>query len=413
MTIETWRSWLEANPVLGPWVLLGVAVILNGVALLVARNIVARTFISLTQRSKNQYDDLLVRHIHPYRLAWLAPLLLTYYLVTWVPEWTAPVQTLLLTGVVWLVVLTIAGVLTAANKIYEASSAYRGVSIQGYLDLGKLLIIAVGIILTISQLTGKSPVVLLSGIGAITAILLIIFHDTLLSFVANLQIQSHDLLREGDWIEMQAYDADGVVLNIALHTIKVQNWDNTITVIPTYKLMDTPYRNWRGMAESGGRRIKRALYIDLNSVTFCDQTMIVRFNRIGLVRDYIERHTKDASESGAERSCTPYVCEEHQLTNVGIFRAYMMQYLKSRPDLHQERADLVLLVRELDPGPTGLPLEVYAFTRTVAWEEYEAIQADIFEHLVAAAPQFGLRVFQQPTGTDFRVLAEPAVSSDL
>lgn len=414
MTIETLRSWLAANPVLGPWGLLGAAFVLNGVAWLVARNVVARAFVSLTQHSKNQYDDMLVRHIHPYRLAWLAPLLLTYYLVTWVPEWTAPVQTLMLTGVVWLVVLTIAGVLTAVNRIYEASSAYQGVSIQGYLDLGKLLIIAVGIILTISQLTGKSPLVLLSGIGAITAILLIIFHDTLLSFVANLQIQSHDLVREGDWIEMPAYDADGVVLNIALHTIKVQNWDNSITVIPTYKLTDTPYRNWRGMSESGGRRIKRALYIDLNSVAFCDQPMVERFSRIGLVRGYIERHMNKLAESnGAERSCTPYVCEEHQLTNVGVFRAYMMQYLKSRPDLHQERADLVLLVRELDPGPTGLPLEVYAFTRTVAWEEYEAIQADIFEHLVAAAPQFGLRVFQQPTGTDFRVLADPVESSNL
>lgn len=303
MTTETLQNWIEANPVIAPWVVLGAALLLNGAALLIARNILARGLIALSQRSKNQVDDMLVRYMHPYRIAWIAPLLLTYYLATWLPAWTATLQMLMLTGVVWLIVLAFSGLLTAINQIYEAGPHFRGVSIQGYLDLGKLLIIAIGIILTISQITGKSPVVLLSGIGAVTAILLLIFHDTLLSFVASLQIQSHDLVREGDWIEMEAYDADGVVQNIALHTVKVQNWDNTITVVPTHKLMDTPYRNWRGMAESGGRRIKRALYVDLNTVAFCTPEMIQRFRQVGLIQDYLERHLNNATGDGNSERC--------------------------------------------------------------------------------------------------------------
>ncbi|MCU0521949.1 MAG: mechanosensitive ion channel family protein [Anaerolineae bacterium] len=405
MTIEGVGLWLEANPGLAPWVLVGVALALNAAVLLVARNLIARGLVYLTQRSKTKVDDILVRHMRPYRFAWLAPLLLTYYIATWVPAWTSALQALMLIAILWLVVVTFLGLFSAINVIYESGSAYRGVSIQSYLDLGKLLTIVVGVILTASQITGKSPVVLLSGLGAITALLVLIFHDTLLSFVASLQIQSHDLVREGDWIEMPAYEADGIIANVALHTVKVQNWDNTITVVPTHKLLDTPYRNWRGMTESGGRRIKRAIHVDLSSVAFCDSEMIERYRGIGLIRDYVEQRIASvAAGGGRDQACFGDVCAEHELTNVGAFRAYMTAYLRSRADVHQE-GDMMILVRQLDPGPMGLPLEVYAFTKTTQWAQYEAIQAEIFEHLVAAAPAFGLRVFQQPTGTDFRALA--------
>ncbi len=408
MTIERIARWLEGNPVLAPWVLVGVALVLNAVVLLVARNLIARGLVYLAQRSKTRVDDILVKHMRPYRFAWLAPLLLTYYLATWVPQWTETAQTLVLIAILWLVVVTFLGLFTAINVIYESGSSYRGVSIQSYLDLGKLLTIVVGVILSAAQITGKSPIVLLSGLGAITAVLVLIFHDTLLSFVASLQIQSHDLVREGDWIEMSAYEADGIVTNVALHTIKVQNWDNTITVVPTHKLLDTPYRNWRGMTESGGRRIKRALHVDLTSIAFCDSEMIERFRNIGLIQDYVEQRIANVvARGGRDEACTRDVCAEHELTNVGVFRAYISAYLKSRADVHQE-GDMAFLIRQLDPGPMGLPLEVYAFTKTTTWGSYEAIQAEIFEHLVAAAPAFGLRVFQQPTGTDFRVLAAVA-----
>ena len=405
MTIEGIGVWLEANPGPAPWVLVGVALVLNAAVLLVARNLIARGLVYLAQRSQTKVDDILVRHMRPYRFAWLAPLLLSYYLGTWAPAWTGTLRTLMLTAILWLVVVTFLGLFTAINVIYEGGSTYRGVSIQSYLDLGKMLTIVVGVILTASQITGQSPVVLLSGLGAITALLVLVFHDTLLSFVASLQIQSHDLVREGDWIEMPAYEADGIVANVALHTVKVRNWDNTTTVVPTHKLLDTPYRNWRGMTESGGRRIKRAIHVDLNSVTFCDSGMVDRYRKIGLIRDYVEERVAGvAAGGGRDEACTGDVCVEHELTNVGIFRAYVAAYLRSRADLHQD-GDMMILVRQLDPGPMGLPLEVYAFTKTTQWAEYEAIQAEIFEHLVAAAPSFGLRVFQQPTGTDFRALA--------
>ncbi len=403
MIFESLDLWLTSNPAFAPWVLLAVAAALNALAFVIARNFIARGLVYLTERSTTQVDDILVRYMRPYRFAWLAPLLLSYYLATWMPEGTGWLQSLILVGILWLVVITFIGLFTAINVIYESSSTYRGISIQSYLDLGKLLTIAVGVILAAAQITGKSPIVLLSGLGAVTAVLVLIFHDTLLSFVASLQIQSHDLVREGDWIEMPAYEADGVVMNVALHTVKVQNWDNTITVVPTHKLLDTPYRNWRGMTESGGRRIKRAIYVDLNSVAFCDAGMITRFRQIGLIQDVIEERLAKVAPGGRDEACTRDVCAEHELTNVGVFRAYMAAYLKSRADLHQEEP-MPLLVRQLDPGPSGLPLEVYAFTRTTAWDAYEAIQADIFEHLVAAAPAFGLKVFQQPTGTDFRAL---------
>lgn len=403
MSIEAIQAWLDANPTWAPWALVGILLVLDAALFFVVRNLLARGLIYLTRRSKSKIDDIIVQHMRPYRFAWIAPLLLTYYLATWFPSAVGFLRDVMLLGVLWLTVITLNGMFTAINVIYEAGDAYQGISIQGYLDLGKLLVLTVGVILTVARITDQSPIALLSGLGAIMAILVLIFHDTLLSFVASLQIQSQDLVREGDWIEMPAYDADGDIVNIALHTIKVRNWNNTITVIPTHKLLNTPYRNWRGMTESGGRRIKRALYVDINSVRFCDKPLLDRLRSISLVSDYLSAHLDGAVLSDDDGiDCDRDICAEHELTNVGVFRVYMTAYLKQRDDLHQD--GMTLLVRQLDPGPKGLPLEVYAFTITTAWEAYEAIQAEIFEHLVAAAPAFDLKVFQEPTGTDFRAV---------
>ncbi len=404
MTTEDIQALLDLDPTLMPWLLGGALVILSVAVFLIARYFIARGLVYLSTRTENRYDDIVVEKLHPYRFAWIAPLLMIYYFAGLLPVGTEFIQRAVLLLILWLVVFTINSLLSAANAIYEASHFYRGVSIEGYLDLGQVALIVCAMILTASQFTGQSPVVLLSGLGVVMALLVLVFRDTILSFVASLQINSNDLVREGDWIEMPSYGADGSVMNISLHTVKVQNWDKTMTVIPTYKLLDTPYKNWRAMEESGGRRIKRALYIDLNSIKFSDDEMLHRFRKIDLVRDYLETKLAEFGPMDTARGSPKTAHNRPQLTNMEVFQAYVTNYLKGRPDLHQE--GMTLLVRQLAPGPTGLPLEIYVFTKTVEWAQYEAIQAEILDHLVGAMPQFDLRVFQQPTGADFRALVE-------
>jgi miniconductance mechanosensitive channel len=406
MTFEMFQAWMAQNPGLAPWALGGGVVILSLVVLVIARYFIARGLTYLARRTESKYDDIVVEELQPFRFAWIAPLLGIYYFASLLPETATLVSQVVLFLILWLVVITCIALLNALNAIYQVSDLYRGHSIQGYLDLGKILLILVGLILTVSLFTGQSPLVLLSGLGAVMAILLLVFRDTLLSFVASVQIQSHDLIKEGDWLEVPSYGADGDVVNMTLHTVRVQNWDKTFTVIPTHKLMETPYKNWRGMQESGGRRIKRALHIDLNSIQFCDQEMVERFKKIDLVKDYMEAKLADIEQWNTGRDVSvENPLNRRQLTNLGSFRAYIEAYLRNHDLIHKER--MTFMVRQLAPGPTGLPLEIYVFTKTVLWTEYEAIQADIFDHLVVAAPQFDLRVFQEPTGMDYWALPAP------
>ncbi len=396
-------AWLNLAALPG-YLQLIIAIASSILAFLIARGLVARGLVYFAKRTKNQIDDMLVKYMRPYRFAWIAPLLVLYAFTALMPEGTNLIKQILLFFILWVSLITINSLFDAVNAIYEASSIYHGESIQGYLDLAKVFLVISGLIMTGSLFTGQSPVVLLSGVGAMMALVLLIFRDTLLSFVASMQINSHDLVKEGDWIEMPAYEADGDVINIALHTVKVQNWNKTFTVIPTHKFHDTPYRNWRGMTESGGRRIKRALYIDLNSVKFCTRSTIARMRNNDLVRNYIDTTLAECQQENENQDAGDVNLDiEQQLTNVGVFRAYMTEYLRRHPDLHHEK--MTLLVRQLPPGPNGLPLEVYVFTKTTSWEDYENIQADIFEHFIAALPDFKLQIFQQPTGVDFRALS--------
>lgn len=278
-------------------------------------------------------------------------------------------------------------------------------SIKSYVQLAKLAVALLGTIVIIAALLDRSPLILLSGLGAMSAVLLLVFKDTLLSFTAGLQLASNDMLRVGDWIEMPQVGADGFVIDIALHTVKVQNWDKTITTIPTWRLMAESYRNWRGMFSSGGRRIKRSLLIDMNSVRFLEPEDIDNLRSIALIRPYMEDKLRSVAETNSalaaqlgELAKDP--ANQRRLTNLGTFRAYVSEYLKRHPAIHQ---DMILMVRTMEPTSQGIPLELYCFTATTAWVEYEAAQSDIFDHLLAILPEFGLRPYQQPSGHDLQV----------
>ena len=298
MTIEVVQIWIDQNPTLAPWVVVAAVIIFSVICYLIARNLIARGMVTLSHRTESNYDDIIVDSLRPFRFAWIAPLLIIYVFAGLLPEELALIRQVVLFLILWLSLLTLGSLLNAVNAIYEASPLYHGEPIQGWLDLGKVLLAVVGVILSISMFTGQSPFVLLGGLGAIMAVLLLIFRDTILSFVASVQIQANDLLLEGDALEVPSYEADGSVANISLYSVEVQNWDKSITMIPTYKLVEVPYKNWRGMIESGARRIKRSIYVDQHSVHFCTPEMLESLRRIDLVREYLETELSELLGDG-------------------------------------------------------------------------------------------------------------------
>jgi miniconductance mechanosensitive channel len=379
------------------------AVVFLALILLAARNIIARGILAISKRTKTTVDDILVKHIKPLRTAWIAPAIALYLAANQFPSYQQYIEMGALFVILWLGTITVSSLLNAANEIYESRPNYKGVSIQGYLEIVRILLFLVAVILSVSLFSGESPVVLLTGLGALTAVLLLVFQNTILALVASVQINSMDLINEGDWIEVPEFGADGDVVDISLHTIKVQNFDMTFAVIPTHKIMETAYRNWRGMQEAGGRRIERSILIDMTSMRFCDEDMLQRLSKIDLICGYASERMqmiKDYQTAHADHYDSPL--DGPQVTNTEIFRHYIEAYLRNRDDIHQD--GLPFLVRNLEPTQTGLPIELYLFTKTTVWEEYEAIQSEIFDHLLAAANHFGLHVFQEPTGMDFRLL---------
>ncbi|MFV0453734.1 MAG: mechanosensitive ion channel family protein [Pseudomonas sp.] len=302
------------------------------------------------------------------------------------------------------VALALAAVLDIINLLYQRRPDAHLYPIKGYLQVVQIVLYAIAAILIIATLIDRSPLILLSGLGAMAAVLMLIFQDTLLSLVASVQITSNDLIRVGDWVEMPQLNADGDVIDIALHTVKVQNWDKTITSIPTKRFISDSFKNWRGMQESGGRRIKRSLFLDQQSMHFLSEEECKRLHRFSLLEDYLDEKQRDIdawnarlAERGQESVNT------RRITNIGTFRAYVERYVRSHPGIHQ---NMTFIVRQLAPTADGLPLEIYCFTNTVNWVPYEAIQSDIFDHLLSILPEFGLRVFQHPSGADMRGWSE-------
>ena len=403
-TLERMSEALAARPALAAAVGLSLVLLAAALALLVTRRILLRLATRLIRATRLRWDDSLLEHHVLHRAAWLAPLFVVYAAMPAVPHLPTTVEDLVqrvvLAGLALVVLLTISALLSAVGDVYGTLPMARDRPIKGYLQIVKIFLAVLGGVLIVSILLDRSPVVLLTGIGALTAVLLLIFRDTILSFVASLQLASNDMVRIGDWIEMPKHGADGDVVDIALHTVKVQNWDKTITTIPTYKLIEDSFKNWRGMAESGGRRIKRALHIDMSSVRFLDEADLERFSRFLLLADYVAEKRRELEEHNRAHlpAGSDLVANARRLTNLGTFRAYAHAYLRQHPKVHT--AGMTFLVRQLAPGPDGLPLEIYVFSRDQSWVGYEGVQADVFDHLLAILPQFGLRVFQNPTGHD-------------
>ncbi|MCB1664935.1 MAG: mechanosensitive ion channel [Pseudomonadales bacterium] len=302
--------------------------------------------------------------------------------------------------IVLVIALAINSVLSLVNTLYQRrDDAYRR-PVKGYVQVVQIVVYLVAAILIVAALIDRSPLILLSGLGAMAAVLILVFQDTLLSLVASVQITSNDIVRVGDWVEMPGLNADGDVIDIALHTIKIQNWDKTITTIPTKRFISDPFKNWRGMKESGGRRIKRALLLDQTSVHFLTEDEISRLHRFLLIDDYLTEKESEIAQWNRElKERSEEAVNTRRITNIGTFRAYVERYLRKHPRLNQ---DMTLLVRQLSITSDGLPLEVYCFTNTTVWADYESIQSDIFDHLLAILPEFGLRVFQHPSGNDMR-----------
>ena len=360
----------------------------------------------LAGRTSQQWDDIILEHGALDRLVQAVPALMVYFGIGYVPGLGESLaQIVANVAMAWMalaVTLAAGALLGAGSAIYETWPVARDRPIKGFVQVAQIAVYILGAVFVISALMARSPVVLLTGFGAMTAILLLVFRDTILSLVASVQLTTLDMVRVGDWIEMPQYDADGDVVDIALHTIRVQNWDKTITTIPTHKLISESFRNWRGMQDSGGRRIKRSINIDAGSVRFLTDEEVEKFTRFTLLREYIHRKRDElAAYNAALDDPETANVNLRRLTNLGTFRAYLWNYLQNHPQIHR---GMTLLVRQLQPGEKGIPIEIYCFTSTTEWAAYEGIQADIFDHVLAQCREFGLSVFQAPSGTDVAAL---------
>ncbi|MEZ7981082.1 MAG: mechanosensitive ion channel family protein [Myxococcota bacterium] len=369
----------------------------------VVRFSLVRGLQHLVKNSKSQWDDELVAAGVFGRISHVAPAFVVYYGMTFFPELpeavTDGIRRVAVAVMLMVGALSISSVLTATEAIYNSHPEYRERPIKGYLQVVSILVYSMAGLLILAALMNRSPWIFVSGIGAMTAVLLLVFRDTILSLVASIQIASNDMIRVGDWIEMPDLGADGDVMEVALHTVKVQNWDKTITTIPTHRLISDSFKNWRGMSMSGGRRIKRSVSIDLQSVRFLSEEEIERFADWSLLSGYIASKRSELADANAAPGVNPQVQSDlRRLTNLGTLRAWIWELLRNHPNVHQ--AGHTLLVRQLSSGPQGVPIEIYCFSNDTDWVAYEAIQSDLFDRILAIVPEFGLRVFQEPSGAD-------------
>jgi miniconductance mechanosensitive channel len=378
------------------YILLGITLLLSFFSYIVIRYVVLNAISRLFEKTSTKLDDILIETGFLNRISYIVPLFILYNLFnSFIGDYLI-INRLLLSLIAIVIILSFNSLLNVFSDIYNRSKYSNNINLKSYFQILRLIINLLSIIIVFSIISGQSPLYLLSGLGALTAVLMLIFKDTILSFVSSIQINSNDLFKIGDWVEAPQFDADGDVIDIALHTIKIQNWDKTISIIPTHKLIDSSFKNWRGMSESGGRRIKRSINIDMNSIKFCNDELINSFKSITIISEYIDKKLSNLREHNASIN-KESIINGRALTNIGTYRAYIKAYLKNNKDIHK---DMTFLVRQLSPTSNGLPLQIYVFSNNTNWIDYEEIQSDIFDHLISALDQFDLKIYQQPSGND-------------
>jgi miniconductance mechanosensitive channel len=370
----------------------------------VLKNYLLKLIRRVTEKTSNTWDDKLMKSRMFQRLLRLIPL--TFILVGL--DRIAPGQLILLKRMVFALIIligarTVEAFLNAVSDVYHSAMDEHRKPIRPLFQALLIGIYLLAGIFMISVLINKEPWGLFGLMGGMTAVTMLVFKDSILGFVAGIQLGANDMIREGDWIEMPKYGANGDVIEVTVNTVKVRNWDKTISTIPTYALISDSFKNWRGMSESGGRRIKRSISIDMNTVKFADEQLLLKFQSMELLKEYVPQTQEAINAANAERNIdlSATVVNGRRQTNLGIFRAYLVHYLRDNPKIHK---DMTFLVRHLQPTPQGLPIEIYVFSADQNWAAYEGIQADIFDHILAALPEFELRVFQDPSGRDFAAL---------
>lgn len=377
-------------------------------AQIITRIILVRLAHQYFKKTKTLWDDFLIKHRVLGTLAHLPSAFIIYQAYNFSGQETLTAFLYGFVRIYSIIILTITAIraLNVISDMYQTTLYASIRPIKGYIQLIQILISFLTVIFIIAVLVNKSPLGLLAGLGAMAAVLLLIFRDTILGFVASIQLSFNQMVKIGDWIEMPGHNADGTVFEINLTTVKVQNWDKTITTIPTYALVSESFTNWSGMEESGGRRIKRSINIDMNTVRFCDKQLLEKLSHFYLLKDYITKKEQDIAVYNKKLQVKEGdIFNGRRQTNLGVFRHYLEAYLRENPNIHKE---MTFLVRHLQPNEKGLPIEIYVFSKDQRWANYEGIQADIMDHILAILPEFGLKIFQNPSGNDLsRFLSKP------
>lgn len=397
---------LENAGILTRSILIVLAIISSIIANIIAKRIVVNVVDRIIARTKSQWDDIFHKRKVFEKLSHFAPAAILFFMLPLAFEGNERIISICINSVyIYMIIVSIMvldSFLNSILDIYSSTEVSKEVPIKSFIQSLKIVVYFIAVILIISIIFSKTPIYFISGMGAFMAILLLVFKDVILGFVAGIQLSANKMLAHGDWIEMPKYGADGEVMEVALTTVKVQNWDKTVTTIPTYALISESFKNWRGMQLSGGRRIKREVCIDINTIKFCTEEMVDRFSQIRYIAEYMEHKKKELTEynklHNLEDSGT---ANKRQLTNIGTFRAYVVAYLKNHPMINQE---MTFIIRQMAPTKCGVPIEIYVFCKDKAWANYEAIQSDIFDHILAIVPEFDLKVYQSPAGIDFREL---------